>query len=342
MSEIKTLTKLVKDYNKNFVTVREASDRYLQTVPRVRTGIFVLDLLMGGGIPLWKYSIFHGLKSSGKSTTAYRVIGNFLRAFPTKAVILMDFEQSFDSVWALNFINTDHFSRLIVCTPPSGEVGVNMVRDFLKTNEASLIVIDSLATVIPSKMAEADAEDNFVGDQARLIAKLLRMPLEHLNRARGEESPLSILLINHVRVNLKAGAFQSPYLKPCGILQDFLASLDIRFYEGTYAKAGDTPIKVTHQFKIEKNKICGGLTKRTGEFTMYLVNTEGYQAGEIEDTQVVLEYAKRADVLIKKTNKWQVIDSERQFANQTEILEELLKDKGFYSELKDKVLRKML
>lgn len=338
MSKIKSLDELIKTYNKDYIIVRKASDKVLQTVPRIGTGVFIFDYLTGGGVPLWKYTIFHGLKSSGKSTTALRVINGFLKAFSDKNVVLMDFEQSFDNVWASNFIDEECMDRLIVITPPTGEIGVNMCRDIVRTGEISLLVVDSLAAVVPSKMSEADAEDNFVGEQARLINKLLRSPLEVLNKARAEQQPISILLINQVRVNIGAGAFKSAYTKPCGVLQDFLASLDIKFYEGNYHKSGDIPVKVTHQFKIEKNKLSGALPKRTGEFTMYLVEADGFKVGQVDDAEVVLEYGKRDGIIRKTGSKWTIDGLQLSTPNQAELLELIRSNQEVYTHIKNSLI----
>ena len=100
------------------------------------------------------FSIFHGVKSSGKTTHALRIAGAYQEQRPNQSVLLMDFEQSYDHEWTKHFIKDE--DRFFVAQPDYGEQGVDMLKEYATADDIGLIIIDSLAMMIPT--AEADAQ----------------------------------------------------------------------------------------------------------------------------------------------------------------------------------------
>ena len=260
-----------KQLRKDAIIVGTGADLEAFTVPRIKSNCFMLDLLTGGGIPEGRITIFHGAKSSGKTSMALRVAGEYLRRYPRYSVVYMDFEQDFKWDWAKHFISDP--KRFHLVQPDYGEQGIDLMKEYAQCDDIGLIINDSLAMMIPIRDAEISADADTVGLQAKLVSKMFRklIPLMLIARKRGQL--LTLLLINQTRVRIGTKTFAPQTYKPGGNMQDFVASLDIRFYMKEYKKIGNIPAKSVHRFLIEKNRV--GIPKRSGEYIMSLVAHNG-------------------------------------------------------------------
>lgn len=297
-------------------------------VQRLRSNVFIFDLLTGGGIPLGRITSFFGDKSTGKSTMALRLMNNYLKLFSDKIAIYIDYELSYEKKWASFFIKDLH--RVYVLQPTYGEEGIDFLVSAMKEKEVGFIVIDSLAEMIPAKEAESSAFDAYVGSQARLINSMFRRMLPALAQAKKEKREFTVLCLNQVRMKIDgASRFGIAYTKPGGKLQDAIVSLDIRFYTKEYHKKGEMPVKATYSFTVEKNKV-GGHPKRSGEYTMYLIDTEDYHTGDIEDEKALISYAKKANILLRDGAKWK-LGKNHVFNNLAEVVTFVKENKNLVS-----------
>lgn len=339
----KCITTLTNEIQKEYASTDIISTAYSlrdENIARIPFGIFALDLLTGGGIPLWRYTIFHGKKSSGKTSIALRVINNYLNLYKNSYAVYADFEHALDMAWLQNYVTPENLERLVIIRPAYGEEGADiLVKIANEATDVGLICIDSLATIIPAKEVESSTMDETYALQARLIAKLLRKLIPPLAYAwRDNKRPLCYLIINQTRENLKAKAFQSTMIKPGGVLQDFIAGLDIRFYHKEYQKEGDIPIAGVYQFTIEKSKITGCFTKRSGEYTLTLIPHEDYKVGDIKDElDVVLNYAKKAGLILREGKTW-VVGKNKTFGSILEMQNFFKTDIDSFVKLREKTL----
>jgi len=302
---------------------------------RLRSGVFVFDLVTGGGIPLGRFTEFFGDKSTGKSTMALRLIQRYLDKFKNKEALFVDFEQTFDSEWASNFISKENMKRLYVIQPDYAELGIDLLVAACKEPALGFVVIDSLAMMITTKEADSDAFSSLPGILARTVNSMFRKLLPIVSVAKKEGRPLTFLLLNQIRLKLGATqGFGTPVSKPAGKMQDALISLDIRFYTKEYKKISDVPVKVVHTFTVEKNKV-GGHPKRTGQFTMVLVNHDGFSVGDIDEAHVLLLYARKTNLIKKDGRKWNFLG--KTFATLAEIEQVLYNPK-----VSDKVAEKII
>jgi len=330
-----TLKKILKENSKSIAIAKET----IKDIARVPSGVFIFDALTGGGIPLWKISIFHGVKSSGKTTQGLRVMGNFLELYPNKSVAYIDFEQSFDVEWASNFIEEDALERIYVVTPDYGEEGIDLAVALCKEEEIGMLFVDSLAMIIPTADATNSAMDDTMGSHAKLVNKLFRKIIPVISNARKEDRPFTCLLVNQFTSNYSATKFGSSVKKPGGMLQDFINFLDVRFYFIRYETKGEAPIAGVYNIKIEKAKIKGAFPHAKGEFKMALVDKDGYKVGEPKDEETILSYAKRVGVLEREGNTWKF--NENIFKNKAEVLAKMYNDIHFTYALGDATLRKI-
>jgi recombination protein RecA len=314
--------------------VYAASDTEYFVVKRIPTSILVMDILTGGGIPVSRVTELYGAKSSGKSTTILRIIGNYLKLNPKSKALLADFEATYEESWGSHFVID--LSRLLVLVPDYGEQGVDVVKDFASESEIGLIAVDSVANLIPLREAESEAGDATVGLQAKLLNRLYRLLFPLMIARRKTDTPLTILVANQLRANIGGRKFQSPTIKPGGMMQDFLYSLDIRFYTIELKKVGSLPVKSVHQFTIEKNKL--GLYKRSGEFRMNLVDIDGHSSvGSLDEIDTLMEFGKKSGIILRSGNKWLI--EEKSYPNLESVQAALVTDSKLYEVTREKTLQ---
>ena len=271
--------------------------------------------------------------NSGKSTHAMRIAGSYQQIEPTKNVLFVDFEHSYDHDWARNFIpNLDKFYLL---SPDYGEQGIDMLVELIKAEDVGLVIVDSLAMIIPTAEATASATDDFVGLQARLINKMLRRIIPTISQRRAEGNPVTVLLVNQIRSNIGARSFQPAVSKPGGHMVEHVVSMDIRFYTKAYEKSADKTVRCIHMFNIEKNKV--GLPKLSGEYKTYLAKTKEHNIGDVVDYETVFDIGKRQGVISRNGNKW--IAGTSAFANQVALTTALAEDPDFYNGMKQLILK---
>lgn len=282
-------------------------------VPRIESGIFLFDYYTLGGIPMGRITQFQGVRSSGKTTHALRIAGRYQQKqkeieenkAKRKKVLWIDFEHAFDYDWAKNFlVDVDEFYLI---DPDYGEQGVDMIVELIKAEDIGLLVIDSIAMIIPVAEATASATDDFVGQQTKLVNKLLRKIIPIIAQKKAEQNPLTTILINQARASIGTRSFQPTTTPPCGYMVSHVVSMDIKFYNKGYEKSGDMTTKCTHAFVLEKNRV--GLPKLTGEYKTYIKETKSHKIGDIIDVKDVIEKARKHNILTKKGTKWECLGS---------------------------------
>ena len=161
---------------------------------RIPTGIFTLDFATLGGLPESRISMVHGPKHGGKSTLAPRLVRGVQRNRPDDKAVLEDIEGAYDSTWA-GKVGVDN-DELLVTQPDTGEEAVDTAVGLVHAREVSLLIIDSVAALLPHKEQEASAEDSLMGQQSRLVTSMLRKlsAAQITERKRGHV--VTILLIN--------------------------------------------------------------------------------------------------------------------------------------------------
>lgn len=274
-------------------TVRAGSDA--RQPWRVRSGIFWFDYATLGGIPHDRISMVHGTKHSGKSYIAQRLLRGAQETLPDMRTAWIDVEGTYDAVWA-GKIGVDNESVILV-PPDSGEQAVDITVALAGTREVSMIVVDSLAALIPLKEQAEDAEKSLVALQSRLITSMLRKLTAAQIHERKRGHHVTILVINQERT--KIGGWSptgDPLSLPGGKALGHFTSLEWRMKNKenlTKDEDGKEALSVNdHAFSIGKNKMNSGY--RSGEFRLLRRDNPelGLEEGDVDDAPFMVAVAR--------------------------------------------------
>lgn len=198
--KVVSVNNLVGRYQKDFGTEAVKYGGNLVDNERIPTGIFPLDLMLGGGFPRSRVSILWGKESSNKTNIALMAIAHHQRLWPTKTCIFFDVEHSFDPVWA-TLLGVD-IHKLVVIAPAFAEKVIDMIEGLLAADDIGLIVIDSIAAMITTQEAEADATNNRPGGASNIVAKLVRKTTLGIADANKAGNFPTLIYINQTRVKI--------------------------------------------------------------------------------------------------------------------------------------------
>src|SRR5436189_4195264 len=228
-------------------SIMRLGDRGAIAVEVIPTGSIALDLALGvGGVPRGRISEIYGPESSGKTTLCYHIVGNAQRNGGVAAFI--DAEHALDPNYAENLgVNVD---GLLVSQPDTGEQALEIAETLIRSNGVDVVIIDSVAALVPRAEIEGEMGDSFVGLQARLMSQALRKLTGAINR-----SNTALVFTNQLREKIGV-MFGNPETTPGGRALKFYCSvrLDIRRIETL--KDGAEAVGNRVRVKVAKNKVA--------------------------------------------------------------------------------------
>ncbi|HVO32923.1 MAG TPA: recombinase RecA [Elusimicrobiota bacterium] len=316
------LTQIEKDFGKEAI-MKLGEKSFKAPVAAIPTGALPLDIAIGvGGIPRGRVVEIYGPESSGKTTLSLQVVANAQKMGGVAAFI--DAEHAMDPVYAKRLgVDTDN---LLVSQPDSGEQALEITETLVRSGAVDIIVIDSVAALVPRSEIEGEMGDQQMGMQARLMSQALRKLTGTISK-----SQTSLIFINQLRQKIGV-MFGNPETTPGGLALKFYSSLrlDIRRVESI--KAGDVVVGNRVRVKVVKNKVAPPF--RQAEFEMY------YGEG-VPREGCLLDVGVDAGV-IEKTGSWYLWKEERlgqgrdnaraflrEHAEMADRLEKVLRDKYF-------------
>lgn len=239
------LAQIEKEYGKGAV-MKLGETKTLQ-VDTISTGSLSLDLALGvGGLPRGRISEIFGPEASGKTTLAMHVVAEAQKKGGLCAFI--DAEHAFDPEYAKNLgINTD---ELLISQPDTGEQALEIAETLVRSNAIDVLVIDSVAALVPKAEIEGEMGEWQIGLQARLMSQALRKLAGVVSKTK-----TVIIFINQIRMKIGV-MFGNPETTPGGMALKFYTSvrLDIRRVE--QLKDGDEIIGSRTRVKVVKNKVA--------------------------------------------------------------------------------------
>ncbi len=244
-----SIKKLEKKHGKG-VVVDLDTDESAKGVSFYTTGIHSLDKILGGGLPTGRVVELYGMESSGKTTLAVHIAASFQKK--DKVVAYLDLEHCFDPVYAQKLGLDISHEKLLFSQPDWGEQALDIIEAWVRVG-VSLIVVDSVANLVPKEEYEGQAGDAIVGKVARLMSQAMR-------RLAGvvSEHKACILFINQVRQNIGGGPYANPNVTPGGNALKFWSSVRIQVARKAKLKpsTGTEFIGVKLIAKTVKNKVA--------------------------------------------------------------------------------------
>ncbi len=254
-------------------------------VEGISTGALSLDLALGGkGLPRGRIIELFGPESSGKTTIALHAVANAQREGGVAAFI--DAEHALDPSWCKKLgVNIE---TLLVSQPSSAEEALQIAEMLVTSNAVDIIVIDSVAALVPRAEIEGEIGDSHVGLQARLMSQALRKLTGGVSKSKGV-----LIFINQIREKIGV-MFGSPETTPGGRALKFYSSCRIDVRRIGPVKEGEDVVGSRVKVKVVKNKVAPPF--RVCEFDM-MYNGGISREGDLMDLAL-------ADKLIEKSGSW--------------------------------------
>jgi recombination protein RecA len=227
--------------------IMKLNDSSVRNVESIPTGALALDLALGiGGVPRGRIVEIYGPESSGKTTLALHIVAEAQRNGGVAAFV--DAEHALDPVYA-KALGVD-VDELLIAQPDTGEQALEIVDMLIRSGALDVVVVDSVAALVPRAELEGDMGDTHVGLQARLMSQALRKLAGSINR-----SDTTAIFINQLREKIGV-MFGSPETTPGGRALKFYASvrLDVRRIEAI--KQGTDQVGNRVRVKVAKNKVA--------------------------------------------------------------------------------------
>lgn len=296
----------------------EGNRAKVQTSP---TGSLSLDIALGGGVPKGRIIEIYGPESSGKTTLAYHVIAEAQKLGGIAAFI--DAEHALDPDYAANIgVNVE---KLLISQPDTGEQALEIAETLVRSNAVDVLVVDSVAALVPRAEIEGEMGDSHMGLQARLMSQALRKLTGAISK-----SNTTVIFINQIRMKIGV-MFGNPETTAGGQALKFYSSVRMDIRRISQIKDGENVIGNNVRVKVVKNKVAPPF--KTAEFDI-MYNEGISREGDILDLAV-------KQGLVGKSGAWYEYNDSK-IGQGKEAAKQYLKDNPKVSkELEEKIRKEV-
>jgi len=319
--EKKSLKEALEEIKQRFGegTIMKLKETQPVNVDVISTGSFSLDLALGvGGVPRGRVIEIYGPESSGKTTLALHILAEAQKSGGVGAFI--DAEHALDPDYARKIgVNVD---ELLISQPDSGEQALQIVETLIRSGEVDVVVVDSVAALVPQAEIEGEMGEFQIGLQARMMSQALRKLSGIISKTK-----TALIFLNQTR--MKIGQFVgNPETTPGGLALKFYASVRIELKRIAQIKKGEEIIGSRIKAKIVKNKVAPPF--KIAEFDIF------YNEGISKEADLINTGIRTG--LIKKSGSWlefenkklgQGLDEAKQFLKENSEIREKIREKLF-------------
>jgi recombination protein RecA len=315
------LAQIEKQFGKG--AIMKLGETKVLPVEIIPTGSLSLDLALGvGGIPKGRIIEIFGPEASGKTTLALHIIAQIQKEGGVAALI--DAEHAFDPEYAKN-IGVD-LSSLLISQPDTGEQALEIAETLVRSNAVDLIVIDSVAALVPRAEIEGEMGEAHLGLQARLMSQALRKLTAIVSKSKA-----TVIFTNQVRMKIGV-MFGNPETTPGGLALKFYASVRLDIRKIAQITKGDKVVGNRVKVKVVKNKVAPPF--KTAEFD--IIYGQGIsRVGDVLDLAV-------QEGLIIKSGSWYEYQGNKIAQGRETAKEYLEANPQILEELEQKIKEKYL